>query len=123
MTVSGEVLEQLLPGQVTPVFERRPSLPLALNPQTTLVGVRIPDHHLIRELVRECGAPIALTSANISDTRSTLAVEEFEDLWPQLDLVIDGGRIVKEESESSRSGSTVVNLATPGAFTIVRNGR
>ncbi len=158
MTVGREVLEQLLPGQVTLVFERRSSLPPALNPDTSLVGVRIPDHDFIRQLVRECGYPIALTSANISDTRSTLAVEvwalnimllmkhsshiyqttlhvesipyrcfllvqEFKELWPNLDLVVDGGRIVEDERVSSRSGSTVVHLATQGAFKIVRNGR
>ncbi|XP_064404161.1 threonylcarbamoyl-AMP synthase-like [Halichondria panicea] len=122
VTVGREVLEQLLPGQVTLVFERRSSLPPALNPDTSLVGVRIPDHDFIRQLVRECGYPIALTSANISDTRSTLAVEEFKELWPNLDLVVDGGRIVEDERVSSRSGSTVVHLATQGAFKIVRNG-
>ena len=74
-TISREILEELLPGQVTTVFERRDSLPPSLNPDTSLVGVRIPDNDFIRQLVRECGYPIALTSANVSDTRSTLAVE------------------------------------------------
>ncbi|VDN12439.1 unnamed protein product [Dibothriocephalus latus] len=61
---------------------------------------------------------------------------EFQPLWPQLDLIIDGGRIVTNESEgpdagdrnASRAGSTVVDLSecvrSPGSnlYTIVREG-
>lgn len=49
-------------------------------------------------------------------------VQEFEELWPQLDLVIDGGRISEVETEDSRKGSTVVNLSIPGTFSIIRKG-
>ncbi len=52
-----------------------------------------------------------------------LLVQEFKELWPSLDLVVDGGRIVEDEKVASRSGSTVVHLATQGTFNIVRNGR
>ncbi len=50
-------------------------------------------------------------------------MQEFKELWPSLDLVVDGGRIVEDEKVASRSGSTVVHLATQGTFNIVRNGR
>ena len=50
-------------------------------------------------------------------------IQEFQELWPKLDMVVDGGRIVEDEGSSSRSGSTVVDLATQGAFKIVRKGR
>ena len=54
---------------------------------------RIPDHAFIREVCRLCaGSPLALTSANLSNQPSTLAVEEFEGLFPRLDAVFDGGR-------------------------------
>ena len=75
VTVSDELLQALFPGAVTAVFERRPSLHPHLNPGNPLVGVRIPDHGFVRALVSHCGHPLALTSANVSDTRSTLAVE------------------------------------------------
>ena len=71
----GELLKDLLPGKVTTVFERKDALNSNLNPGISLVGVRIPDHHFVREVVSRCGQPIALTSANVSDSRSTLDVE------------------------------------------------
>ena len=47
--------------------------------------------------------------------------QEFRELWPSLDLVVDGGAISHTEG-SSRLGSTVVDLSQPGTFTIIRPG-
>ena len=74
-TVSSDLLNDLLPGPVTVVFERSEALNAALNPGVSLVGVRVPDYPLLRSLVSAFGQPLALTSANISNTKSTLAIE------------------------------------------------
>lgn len=50
-------------------------------------------------------------------------VQEFQGLWPLLDLVLNGGKIVEKESSQSRLGSTVVNLSQVGKFAIIREGR
>ena len=44
-------------------------------------------------------------------------------MWAQLDLVIDGGPIVEGGSPDNRLGSTVVNLAEDGKFSVIRAGR
>ena len=75
VTVSSDVLEDLLPGPVTLVFKRKPELNPDLNPTTERIGVRIPDHEFIREIARICKKPIALTSANKSAARSCLNIE------------------------------------------------
>ncbi|VDM02990.1 unnamed protein product, partial [Schistocephalus solidus] len=165
--ISEKLLATLLPGPVTVILPRRQPLdPLSplLNPGVAEIGIRVPDHFVVREIPealatafrdssKDClsglhipdvaavaGAmalPIVLTSANPSGFQSTLAPEEFQSLWPQLDLIIDGGRIVTNESEgldpgdhnASRAGSTVVDLSecvrSPGSnlYTIVREGR
>lgn len=74
-TVSQELLQELLPGPVTVVFERTEQLNPQLNPGNSLVGIRIPDYPFMRQLVAQCSHPLALTSANISNTRSSLAIE------------------------------------------------
>ncbi|VDP11785.1 unnamed protein product [Soboliphyme baturini] len=120
LTASTSLLQELLPGPVTLVFRRNESLPLCLNPFTDLVGVRVPDHEFIRQLCRSFG-PIALTSANLSNTRSCLNVEEFQCLWPKIGLIIDGNQL--SETEQSRSGSTVIDLSISGTYRIIRPGR
>ncbi|XP_071309192.1 threonylcarbamoyl-AMP synthase [Agelaius tricolor] len=122
VNVPEELLRDLLPGPVTLVLERSEELNKDLNPFTSLVGVRIPDHPFMRDLARACPGPLALTSANISSQGSTLSVLEFQDLWPQLSLVVDGGPIGDIQSPECRLGSTVVDLSVSGKFSIIRPG-
>ena len=73
-TVSHELLSSLLPGAVTVVLERKDVLNPDLNPNKRTIGIRVPDHPFLLSLTEELGGPIALTSANVSNERSTLAV-------------------------------------------------
>eukprot|EP00092_Neocalanus_flemingeri_P023580 GFUD01025570.1.p1 GENE.GFUD01025570.1~~GFUD01025570.1.p1 ORF type:complete len:222 (+),score=74.11 GFUD01025570.1:154-819(+) len=120
VTVAREVIEDLLPGQVTLVFRRTDLLNNNFNPDTDLVGVRIPDYPFLREVCSLSSGPLALTSANYSADTSTLAVEEFAPLHESLDMVFDGGRL--HDSENARLGSTVVDLSQAGSFIIIRPG-
>jgi tRNA A37 threonylcarbamoyladenosine synthetase subunit TsaC/SUA5/YrdC len=49
-----------------------------------LAGIRVPDSEFIRAVARAHGGALALTSANVSGGISTLAVEEFRELWPEV---------------------------------------
>eukprot|EP00095_Tigriopus_kingsejongensis_P007521 maker-scaffold103_size370364-snap-gene-2.25 protein:Tk07521 transcript:maker-scaffold103_size370364-snap-gene-2.25-mRNA-1 annotation:"yrdc domain-containing mitochondrial-like" len=120
VTVPRPVLEELLPGPVTVIFERREELNQEFNPHTHLIGIRIPDHAFIRQVCQLADGPIALTSANPSSAQSTLAVEEFRELIPKLHAVYDGGRL--SDTEQARLGSTVVDLSEPEKFLVVREG-
>uniref|UniRef100_A0A8C5UAJ5 Threonylcarbamoyl-AMP synthase n=1 Tax=Malurus cyaneus samueli TaxID=2593467 RepID=A0A8C5UAJ5_9PASS len=122
VNVPDELLRDLLPGPVTLVLRRSEELNKDLNPFTSLVGVRIPNHPFMRDLARACSGPLALTSANISSQGSTLTVLEFQELWPQLSLIIDGGPIGDIQSPECRLGSTVVDLSVSGKFSIIRPG-
>lgn len=121
------LLHALLPGPVTVLLPRlegkSAELASTLNPGVSTIGVRVPHDDFIRVVLAELKAPVALTSANASGASSTLAVDEFEHMWPNLDAVFDGGRIA-----SGRSGSTIVDLTdakadgTPWNFRVVRDG-
>jgi tRNA threonylcarbamoyl adenosine modification protein (Sua5/YciO/YrdC/YwlC family) len=57
------IAERLWPGPLTLVLDRRPGLGWELGRPGETVGVRCPDHALVRALAGEVG-PIATTSAN-----------------------------------------------------------
>ncbi|KAL7643250.1 UNVERIFIED_CONTAM: hypothetical protein RMT77_006541 [Armadillidium vulgare] len=120
VTVPDELLHSLLPGPVTLIFERSEALNPGLNPDTNLVGIRIPDHLFIREVVSKCGSPIALTSANISCEKSPLKISEFQELWDKLGKVFDGGTL--GESTHCRKGSTIIDLSISGCYKVIRKG-
>eukprot|EP01091_Cochliopodium_minus_P011742 TRINITY_DN3415_c0_g1_i1.p1 TRINITY_DN3415_c0_g1~~TRINITY_DN3415_c0_g1_i1.p1 ORF type:complete len:216 (-),score=44.11 TRINITY_DN3415_c0_g1_i1:29-676(-) len=114
--ISDNLLNNLLPGPVTVVFKRKNTFNKDLNPNTDLIGIRVPDSNFIREISRKVGA-IALTSANISNEQSSLCVSEFSSIHPYLSSIFDGGKL------NVRSGSTVVDLSVKGKFKIIREGQ
>ncbi|CAF0800175.1 unnamed protein product [Brachionus calyciflorus] len=113
-------LNALLPGPVTLVFDRKSTLPAELNPNTKSIGIRIPNNKFMIELAQFCNEPIALTSANISNEPSSLSINEFETLWKDLDLIVDGGQL--SSGEVAKAGSTVIDLTKEGTYQIIRNG-
>ena len=114
------LLEELFPGPVTVLLQRTNATSLKLNPGVNKVGIRIPDSSFIRDVVTQFGFAIALTSANLSNSSSTLDPNEFKELWIKLGAVFDGGTL--SFSDSSRAGSTIVDLTEVGKFKIIRNG-
>nr|XP_046915919.1 yrdC domain-containing protein, mitochondrial-like [Dermatophagoides farinae] len=119
ITIPKSLLYQLLPGAITVIFERTLKLNPSLNPETNLVGIRIPNNEFVRQLCRQSG-PIALTSANVSSEPSCLKVEEFEHLWPLIDGIFDGGQLGHQDPQGL--GSTVVDFSTEGHYRILRDG-
>ena len=113
------LLSDLLPGGITVVLPRCiPDLNPNLNPNCSTLGVRIPDHQFVLDLCRSVGRPIALTSANKSNTGNSVQVQDFQNLWDDLDLTVNGGELGKPQA------STVFSVSvTDNTFTIIREGR
>lgn len=116
-----ELLQELLPGAVTIVLYKSVHLDNPfLNPGCKKIGIRVPKFDFIRNVTKEFGAPMALTSANRSSKQSTLNINEFRELWKHLGKVFDGGQL--GQSEEQRAASTVIDLSEPGKFQVIREG-
>ncbi len=84
--------EKFWPGPLTLVVQRNPGLPAVLTPDNT-IGVRMPDHPVALELLRQSG-PLAVTSANLSGRENTVTAQEvINQLRGRIHLVLDGGHI------------------------------
>lgn len=91
--------EAFLPGPLTLVFKKKPSVTTGIGHNLSSIGVRIPNHAFCLALAREFGTPFTTTSANISGAESP---STFEGIEKQLgantrfiDLAIDGGALPK----------------------------
>ncbi|KAL0867992.1 hypothetical protein ABMA27_008652 [Loxostege sticticalis] len=120
--LTDNLLNCLLPGPVTVVLEKTKYLnnPF-LNPATTKIGIRIPNHNFINRVTKVFDLPVALTSANFSNEPSTLSVKEFEHLYGHLGAVFDGG-VLNQGLDQNRTGSTVIDLSKIGVYKIIRRG-
>ncbi len=112
--------ERFLPGALTLVLPKAPSLPDIVTGVGKTVAVRIPAHPIPVALIRGLGTPIIGTSANLSGQPPALTASEvYTQLGDKVDLIIDGGRCPggRESTIIDLSGDTPVILregAIPG---------
>ncbi len=58
------------------------------------IGLRVPDHALLQEILKRSGVPLATTSANRSGTGESYSAQEaMTSLTGPVDLMLDGGEI------------------------------
>lgn len=88
-----ESLRNIWPGAMSGIFFKTETVPLFVTSGKNTVAVRIPNHQLCLELVRQVGHPLAVTSANISgmETQKT-APQVAKQLGKRVPLVLDGGQ-------------------------------
>jgi len=98
--VGEEILQIYLPGPLTLVVEPAEG--------KEFVGLRLPDHELMRSVSEKLGGPIFTTSANKHGQEAPYAVsyveEQLDDKFDNIDLVIDAGVL------DFRKPSTVVKV-------------
>lgn len=112
-----KMLKSNLPGPFTFILEATNEIPKLFNSNKKTIGIRVPDHDLIRAIVLELGNPIVTTSIHDEDEileYTTDPYQIFERYDGKVDLVIDGGI-------GSLYASTVVDC-TVGEIEIVRQG-
>jgi L-threonylcarbamoyladenylate synthase len=108
--------ERFWPGPLTIVVPRSAQVPDEVTSGGDSVAVRVPDHPLARALIREAGAPLATTSANLSGGPSPVTAHEVSaQLAGRVALILDGGRC------PGGVASTVVDL-TGSSPVILRPG-
>ncbi|CAK9295274.1 unnamed protein product [Gordionus sp. m RMFG-2023] len=91
------MLNELLPGPYTLLF----------------------NHDFLYNLTKSLSSgPIALTSANLSNEPNSLEIKDFKNIWTNLDLIIDGGKIDNKEAQ----GSTIIDLTNLNHYKITRKG-
>ena len=109
-----QVANKYWPGPLTLVLPRRPGLGYELGEPATTIGVRCPDHDLVRALAAEVG-PIATTSANPHGQPTPPDAAGVRALFgDSVRLILDGGLCTGEPS-------TVVD-ATTDDWIVLRQG-
>lgn len=111
---AAEVAAALWPGPLTLVLPRRSGVDLHLGEPIHTIGLRVPDHPLVRAVAERAG-PIATTSANRhGEATPATADGAAASLTSEPDLVVDGGPL-------EAAASTVVD-ATSDPWSALRRG-
>jgi len=106
--------ERWWPGPLTLVLPRRPGAALHLGEPAGTVGLRVPDHALVRAVAARTG-PVAATSANRHRQPTAVTIEEAVLAFDGgLDAVVDAGAL-------EGRASTVID-ATSSPWRVLRDG-
>ena len=109
------LVKMFMPGPLTLIVTKRPSVPDILTASTNEIGVRIPDHPVALKLIEEFG-PLVTTSANVHSHKSPITCQDaIDDLGASVSVYIDGG-----PAKLGRP-STIVQLIE-GEMAVIRSG-
>jgi L-threonylcarbamoyladenylate synthase len=90
---AGRLMKKSWPGPLTVILKKKRSVPGLVTAGLDSVGIRMPDHPFILEVIKALGNPIVASSANISGKRPPRTAKEatkyFKD---RVALVIDAGK-------------------------------
>ncbi|MBI3135208.1 MAG: threonylcarbamoyl-AMP synthase [Bacteroidetes bacterium] len=112
-----KILNKNLPGPFTFILEASARIPKLFETNKKTVGIRIPNHKIVQEIVRQLGHPLVTGSLHDEDAILEYSTDPdmiFEKWNNMVDAIIDGGYGKKEPS-------TVVDLSGD-ELTIIRQG-
>jgi L-threonylcarbamoyladenylate synthase len=70
------IVEKFWPGPLTLILDGSSHLPLILLGPKKTIGVRLPAHTWLRELIRAAGFPLTATSANLRSCVKALSMHQ-----------------------------------------------
>lgn len=115
LTPSAKKLTGLLPGPLTIILKKRPTVSDVITGGNAKVGVRVPDHPECLALLRRTGA-LTTTSANLHGKPEPKTVEEIRGVFgDRVGFYLDAG------SSPVGRPSTIVD-ASVDPFRILRTG-
>lgn len=114
------VCEKFWPGPLTVVLPKSDKIPLITSGGLDTVGIRLPSNKVARELINECGLPLAAPSANLSGSPSpTTAEHVFDDLNGSIPAILDGGSCsIGVESTVISFENDIIRLLRPGRISV-----
>jgi len=108
------LLRRLLPGPYTFILDATREVPKMLLLKRKQVGIRVPDHPVVRALTEALGRPIISTTAAPHGEDPYVDPHEIDERFPGLAMTLDAGG-------GGTIPTTVVDL-TGGGATVVREG-
>ena len=77
------------PGPLTLIVKKKVTVPKIVTGGKATVGLRIPNHKIALELIKQCG-PLVATSANETGDKPALTARQVKKQLPEIDYVLSG---------------------------------
>lgn len=85
------IISSFMPGAITIVLHKKHNVPSTMTCGKETIGIRIPDDDFVRDLIRQMGCPLMVTSANISGEPDCVTTQDvLNQLEGRIDLIVEG---------------------------------
>jgi L-threonylcarbamoyladenylate synthase len=109
-----KIIHRFLPGTLTVILKKKPSVPAIITSGSETIAVRIPRHKIALRLLKEYG-PLTVTSANIHNEKTPSVIKDIlMQLQTTIPVFFDAGPL-------DETPSTIIDLTTPSPR-VVRSG-
>jgi L-threonylcarbamoyladenylate synthase len=109
-----KIIDRFLPGTLTVILQKKPSVPAIVTSGSASIAVRVPDHPLAFRLLKEYG-PLTATSANLHHEKTPGIIKDIlMQLQTNTLVSLDVGRL-------DAPASTIVDLTRP-TLQVARQG-
>lgn len=122
LSVVRNLADNFWPGPLTILLKKKESINPLITSGFDTVGVRIPNHSLTLEIIRELGNPLAMPSANKFSKTSPTTAQHVHESFKDINLpIVDGGSCnIGIESTVVRlnqsAHSIFIEILRPGAI-------
>ncbi|MGF6905682.1 L-threonylcarbamoyladenylate synthase [Fusobacterium sp. PH5-44] len=116
-----KIIETLIakywPGSLTIIIKKKENIPNIMVAGKDTIGIRLPNHSLALEIIKNAGGILPTTSANISgESPPTSYKEVSEKIKNKVDIIVDGGQL------PISIPSTIIDVTESNVIKILRKG-
>lgn len=108
------LIQKFMPGPITLVLKKQPTLPEYVNNSQSTVAIRMATSKPLEDLIKKTGSPVFMSSANKSGESTCKSIAEIERVFPTIDGIMDG-------TVTFGKASTIVDC-TSNTIRILREG-
>lgn len=116
-TMAQKISAEFLPGDLTMILKKQPSVPAIVTSGFDTIGVRIPNHPLALKLLTTYG-PLTVTSANIHHKETKGLIREIlQQLQTEIPVCLYAGRRQSRPSTIVDLSDDTVRMVREGSIT------
>lgn len=105
------------PGALTLVVRANDNVPAAFQSSEGTIGLRMPASFVVRRLIEEAGAPLAVTSANLAGEAAPLGMDALSDAFAER-AELAGAAFVHARERATGTASRVIDCTTSEPITL-----
>lgn len=112
------IIDAFMPEPITLILKLKDNLPFDINNNASTVAIRMKTSNILGELIEKVGCPLYMTSANISGKAACITIDEINETFSNLDVLLKGNVTYGKASTIIDCTNEELKLIRKGPITV-----